>query len=144
MSIAEIVSIRAKAAKDLNVSRERRSGRQSGTSVHSATCSSIVRFVNCCLLSTSKATQKRLKENMLEFWPLDFWPLSSPHSFELGVWGVVERKAWATCNASLVSLKATVEQEWTDMSKDFICKTCAAVRPRIEAMIATSRAHFQK
>ena len=62
---------------------------------------------------------------------------------DYGIWGAVERKACSTPHASVDALKAAVEKEWTDMSVDFVVKTCKAFRPRIETMLEANGGHFE-
>ncbi|QQP39900.1 Uncharacterized protein FKW44_013762 [Caligus rogercresseyi] len=47
----------------------------------------------------------------------------------------MERKAFATPHPSKESLNAVVEKEWYEMTEEFVKKSCAAFRPRIEAIL---------
>ena len=60
-----------------------------------------------------------------------------------GIWGAVEVKACATPHKSVSDLKAAVEKEWAEMSKDYVRKVCTAFRPRLEAMVAAEGRHFE-
>lgn len=55
----------------------------------------------------------------------------------------MERKACAAPHPNVDSLKASVEEEWANMTGEFIMKTCKAFRPRIEAMIEAEGDHFE-
>jgi len=65
------------------------------------------------------------------------WPPSSPDlsPLDYAVWGIVERRACATPHRNVADLKIAVEQEWANMSDDFLVKTCRSFRPRLEAML---------
>ncbi|QQP48902.1 Uncharacterized protein FKW44_009370, partial [Caligus rogercresseyi] len=41
------------------------------------------------------------------------------------------------------AMKATVNEEWANMSVAFISKACSSVRPRITAMINADGDHFE-
>jgi len=91
-------------------------------------------------------TQNWCRDNLANFLPWTKWPPSSPdlNPLDYGIWGNVERKACAAPHPNVASLKAAVEQEWTNMSEDFVVKTCRAFRPRLEAMIAAKGGHFEQ
>lgn len=73
------------------------------------------------------------------------WPPSSPdlNSLDYGVLGAIEQKAYANPYRNVDSLKAAVKQEWALMSEDFLKRTCRAIRPRIEAMLAVKGGHLK-
>lgn len=93
----------------------------------------------------SKLTQAWCKTNFCKFWPWTMWPPSSPDlsPLDYGTWGYVESKACSAPHRSTDDLKATVEQEWAAMSDDYVIKTCAMFRPRVEAMIKADCGHFE-
>ena len=41
------------------------------------------------------------------------------------------------------SLKASVELEWANMSRDYIRKVCSKFCPRVEAVIAADGSHIE-
>ncbi len=94
----------------------------------------------------AKTTQQWCKDHLANFWPADFWPPSSTDCAPLdyGIWGYVESKTCATPHKSVDDLKASVEQEWANMSEDHVMKVCQAFRPRLEAMVAVDGGHFEK
>lgn len=56
----------------------------------------------------------------------------------------MERKACATSHSSINSLKAGLEKEWAEMSKEYVVKTRRACRPRLEAILAAEGRHIEK
>lgn len=74
------------------------------------------------------------------------WPPSSPDCSPLdyGIWGVVESKACSRPHKNVESLKASVEEEWANMSVDLVKSICRGFRSRLEAMVAVEGGHFEK
>ncbi len=90
-------------------------------------------------------TQAWCQENFANFWPWAFWPPSSPdcNPLDYAVWGVVERQACRSPHCSVADLKAAVEEQWAALSPEFIRKSCTALRPCLETMIAAQGGHFE-
>ena len=42
-----------------------------------------------------------------------------------------------------LTMKASITAAWTNMSKDYIIKTCKAFRPRLEAVIKAEGGHIE-
>lgn len=87
---------------------------------------------------TAKLTQTWLEENLPGYWDKNMWPPSSPdlNPLDYSIWSMVEREACATPHRNLEDLKASIVSAWDNMSEDYIRKTCAAFRPRLERVIA--------
>ena len=94
----------------------------------------------------SKVTQAWCMANLKNFWPWTIWPPSSPdlNPCDYGIWGNVERKAYARPHPSVDAMKADVDEEWANMSEDFIRRTCSAFRPRLELMLEAQGGHFER
>ena len=72
-----------------------------------------------------------------------------PYSWDLNpldyrIWGALEKRACTTPHPNVDTLKAVVENKWDNMSKDFVKRTCAVFRPRLEVMLAAEGGHFEK
>ncbi len=71
---------------------------------------------------TANKVQKFCKVNFADFWQrnLDLNPL------DYALWGVLEQARNKTSHSNISSLKATIEEEWAKMPKDFVVKSCAS------------------
>ncbi|QQP41696.1 Transposable element tcb1 transposase, partial [Caligus rogercresseyi] len=76
---------------------------------------------------TSKLAQDFCSRNFADFWPANYWPPTSPDLSPLDF--VV------TPHPNVDSLKASITAAWANMSTDFIKKSCAAFRHRVDAVI---------
>ena len=85
---------------------------------------------------TAKITQKWLDEN-LNFWSKEMWPPSSPdlNPLDFSIWAKVQSDACKDSHPNKEALIKSVTKAWSNMSEDYIRKTCAKFRPRVEAVI---------
>ena len=85
---------------------------------------------------TSRATQAWLKEH-LNFWDKTTWPPSAPdlNPLDFSIWAYVAAEACKIQHPNLESLKKAVKKAWTNLSEDYIVKTCSRFRPRVQAVI---------
>ncbi len=97
-------------------------------------------------LHKAKTMQQQCAANFHSFWPAEIWPPNSTdlNPLDYGILGIIEKKACWTNHTSVAAMKASVEQEWAAMDEDFIKRTCAAFRPRHEAMLAMDGGHLEK
>jgi transposase len=95
---------------------------------------------------TSKKTQAWLAENMSMFWDKTIWPPSSPdlNPLDFSVWSVIEAKACKVPHSSVAALKDSIAKAWRYMSKDYLKRTCAQFRARIEKVIEMEGGLFEK
>ena len=80
------------------------------------------------------------------FWSKGTWP---PNSYNLNpldysVWEEVDKKANNVFHSNLDSMKAAVDREWTNMSPDYIRKTCRRFRSKLQSCIAAKGGVFEK
>ncbi len=61
-----------------------------------------------------------------------------------GIWGAIEAKVGKVPYLSVGTMKAAVDEEWANMSEDFVKRVGAAFRPRLEKCIAANGGHFEK
>ena len=61
----------------------------------------------------------------------------SPNLYPLdyAIWGVLYNKTNVTSHLNIDSLKATIEEEWNQMSEEFILKACKSFQRRFHAII---------
>ena len=89
---------------------------------------------------TALATQDYLKRELgvHGFWSKDLWPPSSPDAnpLDYSVWTEVERKACKVRHRNVAELKRDVDAAWMGLEKDYVVKTCAAFRGRLEKIVA--------
>ena len=54
------------------------------------------------------------------------WPPSSSdlNPTDYAIWSILENKTNATSSPNISSLKITIEEEWNEMSEEFILKLC--------------------
>ncbi|QQP35330.1 Putative transposable element [Caligus rogercresseyi] len=85
---------------------------------------------------TALTAQNWLKKHV-EFWPKDMWPPYSPDANRLdyAFWPHIQSKACTLRHANVEAMKASVNEHWTSMSKEYITKTCQAFRRRLEAIV---------
>ena len=82
-------------------------------------------------------------------WPLSGTRPSGPgpspdlNPLDFGIWGALEAKVGRVPYQSVEAMKAAVNQEWANMSDDFVQRVCAAFRPRIEKCIEANGSHFE-
>ncbi|QQP49857.1 Putative transposable element [Caligus rogercresseyi] len=73
----------------------------------------------------------------VEFWPKDMWlpysPVTNPLDYPF--WPHVQSKACTLPHANVEAMKASVNEHWTSMSKEYITTTCQAFRRRLEAIV---------
>ena len=79
-------------------------------------------------------------------WSKGIWP---PNSYNLNpldfsMWNNVDRKANNMFHPNVDAMKAAVEREWNSMEEDYVRRTCAKFRARIEACIAAKGGIFEK
>ena len=86
---------------------------------------------------TANTTREWLRNNFSSFMDKDLWPPNSPdlNPLDYGIWGLMETRACATPHSSVADLKVSVQREWDNLSSEYIAKTCASFRPRLEAVI---------
>ena len=88
---------------------------------------------------TATLSKAGLKENLGEnlFWSNEFWPPNSPdlNLMDYFVWGVIEREVNKKFHENTDSLRAAFVREMTDINSVHVKRTCAAFRPRFEAVI---------
>ncbi|QQP40005.1 Uncharacterized protein FKW44_013893, partial [Caligus rogercresseyi] len=86
---------------------------------------------------TSKLAQDFYSRNFADFWPVNYWPPSSPdlNPLDFAVWGFLERETYSTPHPNVDSLKASITAAWVNISTDFIKKSCAVFRHRVDAVI---------
>ncbi len=94
---------------------------------------------------TAKKVQKFCKADFADFWSADVWPSSSPdlNLLDYAVWGVLEQATNKTSHSNISSLNAAIEEEWAKMPKDFLVKSCAAFRGRVEVVIECNGNHIE-
>ncbi|QQP37895.1 Putative transposable element [Caligus rogercresseyi] len=94
---------------------------------------------------TSKKVQDFCRANMADFWPADMWPSSSPdlNPLDFSVWSVLESHACKTSHANLTSLQQAIVEAWDNLTEEYIKKSCAGVRRRVEAVIANNGGHIE-
>ncbi|QQP37277.1 Uncharacterized protein FKW44_017492 [Caligus rogercresseyi] len=94
---------------------------------------------------TSKKVQDFCRANMADFWPADMWPSSSPdlNPLDFSVWSVLESHACKTSHANLTSLQQAIVEAWDNLTEEYIKKSCASVRRRVEAVIANNGGHIE-
>lgn len=90
--------------------------------------------------------QKWCQEEFDEFWPWSMWPPSSPdlNPLDYAIWGKLEATACRTAHPSTTALKISVEEAWANLSADFVIKSCAAFRRRVQAMVDANGSHFEQ
>ena len=94
---------------------------------------------------TSDKAQKFCSLNMANFWDKTFWPPSSPdlNVLDFAVWGYLERLTNKTPHKNVDDLKASIMKHWDEMSADFLVRSCASFRRRVEAVIAVEGGHIE-
>jgi len=94
---------------------------------------------------TSNKAQKWCDEHFKAFWPKMLWPPSSPDAnpLDFAIWGWLEARACSVPHTSVDALKAAVNTEWANMPADFIKRSCASFRPRLEAIVAAQGGHIE-
>ncbi|QQP36050.1 Uncharacterized protein FKW44_021026 [Caligus rogercresseyi] len=82
-------------------------------------------------------TQDFCSRIFADFWSANYWPPSSPdlNSLDFAVWGFLEKETNSTPHPNVDSLKACNAAAWANMSTDFIKKSCAAFRHRVDTVI---------
>ncbi|QQP37062.1 Putative transposable element [Caligus rogercresseyi] len=85
---------------------------------------------------TALTAQNWLKKDV-EFWPKDMWPpfSSDANPLNYAFWPHVQSKACTLRHANVEAMKASVNEHWTSMLKEYITKTCQAFRRRFEAIL---------
>ncbi|QQP58001.1 Putative transposable element [Caligus rogercresseyi] len=85
---------------------------------------------------TALTAQNWLKKHV-EFWPQDMWPPYNPDANPLDYAFClhVQSKACTLRHANVEAMKASVNEHWISMSKEYITKTCQAFRRRLEAIV---------
>lgn len=75
-----------------------------------------------------------------------FWPPSSLDcaTLDYSILGNVESKTCGTPHPSVDALKASMEEQWALMSKEYVDKACKAFKSCLETMVATEAGHFEK
>ena len=63
-----------------------------------------------------------------------------PNPLDYAIWGVLENKTNTTSHPNIVSLKTAIEEEWYEMSKEFILKGCKSFQRRVDTIIEKKRA----
>ncbi|QQP55087.1 Uncharacterized protein FKW44_008153 [Caligus rogercresseyi] len=83
--------------------------------------------------------------NFADFWPANYWPPSSPdlNPLDFAVWGFLERETNSTPHLNVDSLKASIIATWANISTDFIKKSCAAFRHRVDAAIEAKGGYIE-
>ncbi|QQP53476.1 Uncharacterized protein FKW44_005978 [Caligus rogercresseyi] len=94
---------------------------------------------------TSKKVQDFCCANLADFWPADMWTSSSPDlsPLDFSVWSVLESHACKTSHANLTSLQQAIVEAWDNLTEEYIKKSCASVRRRVEAVIANNGGHIE-
>ena len=94
---------------------------------------------------TANKTREWLKANFADFWDKDLWPPNSPdlNPLDYGIWGEMDRVACATPHSSVQTLTASIKKAWKDLSPNYVEKTCAAFRRRLEAVIEADGGHIE-
>ncbi|QQP39893.1 Putative transposable element [Caligus rogercresseyi] len=84
---------------------------------------------------TALTAQNWLKKHV-EFWPKDMWPPYSPDTNPLDyLLPHVKSKACTLRHVNFEATKASINEHWTSMSKEYIIKTCQALRRRLEVFV---------
>ena len=94
---------------------------------------------------TANKVQDWCRQNLPGFWDKSLWPPSSPdlNPLDYGVWSVVEARACATPHRNVAELRASVDEQWANMSEEFIRNTCRSFRGRVEKVIANDGSHIE-
>lgn len=94
---------------------------------------------------TARSTQRFLEENMASYWPPTVWPPYSPdlNPLDYSIWGVLQTKVQATAHDDVKALKQSIRRQWRAMSADYIQRTCAAFRHRLERVTAANGAYIE-
>ena len=101
---------------------------------------------NGTLAHMSVRDPKFSRENMAAFWENNFWPPASPDFNALDIFwlGVIERDTNATPHPNLDSISVAIAKMWADFPEESVRKVCAAVRPRIEVVVANRGRHTEQ
>ncbi|QQP36206.1 Uncharacterized protein FKW44_021229 [Caligus rogercresseyi] len=62
---------------------------------------------------------------------------------DFAVWGFLERETNSTPHPNVDSLKASITAAWANTSTDFIKKSCAAFRHRVDAVIEAKGGYIE-
>ncbi|QQP37170.1 Uncharacterized protein FKW44_017363, partial [Caligus rogercresseyi] len=95
---------------------------------------------------TSKLAQDFCSRNFADFWPANYWPPTSPdlNPLDFAVWGFLQRESNSTPHPNVDSLKASITAAWANISTNFIKKSCAAFRHRIDDSLKLKEATLNK
>ncbi len=77
-----------------------------------------------------------MSENM-HFWPKNFWPPQSPdlNPLDFSTWWHIKSRAYKSCHSNVDALKASINQQWKIMCKDYVGNICRAFRSCLESVI---------
>ncbi|QQP54566.1 Uncharacterized protein FKW44_007436 [Caligus rogercresseyi] len=94
----------------------------------------------------SRETQAWLLENLPYHWSPDLWPPSSPdcNPLDYFFWGMVENKTNKQAHNTLDSLRAAIVEEFANMKKDVVSKTCGRFRHRFEMVVVADGGYIEK
>ena len=76
---------------------------------------------------------------------ISLWPPSSQHLNPLdhAIWGVLENKTNATSHPNIDLFKIAIEEEWNEMSEEFILKVCKSFWWRVDTIIEKHSGHIK-
>ncbi len=97
---------------------------------------------------TSKLVQQHLMNRLGSrgFWSMELGPPNSPNlnPLDFSIWVHIEERACHIPQSNVVELKASIEQEWAAMDRDYIRRVCSAFRSRVEKMVASKGGVIEK
>ena len=71
---------------------------------------------------------------------------SSPdlNIMDFAIWGILARKACEKPHSNVDSLKRRLKKAWADLDEETICKCCANVHKRLEAVVEAKGGYIGK
>ncbi|QQP53786.1 Uncharacterized protein FKW44_006387, partial [Caligus rogercresseyi] len=84
-----------------------------------------------------KVGPRLLLKEFSDFLPANYWPPSSPdlNPLDFALWGFLEMETNSIPYPNVDSIKASITAACANISTDFIKKSCAAFRHRVDAVI---------
>ena len=85
-------------------------------------------------LLNAETEQKKKNSKIINF---SLWPPSNPDPAPLdyAIWSLLENKTNAFSHPNIGLLKTVIEEEWNEMSEEFILKAYKSFRRRVDTII---------
>ena len=82
-------------------------------------------------------TLKPTPRKIFEIIGVSLWPPSSPdlNSLAYAIWSVLKNKTNAISHPNICLLKTAIEEEWNEMSEEYILKACKSFPRCIDTII---------